>query len=114
MYMRLFDLLDNKVTELRSESDLMSYVHFRSMMYPEVLFRTNSELHLDQTLQKAPHWLLKFTGAHWDAAILGITLPKLISAPELAKEARLDRERWPNLPQTRAARLMSRKSQFQL
>ncbi len=96
MSMRLFDLVDNKVKEkLKPESHDL---YFRSMMYPMVIFQTNSEIHLDQTLQKAPHWLLKFTGAHWDAAILGIALPELLSAPELAREARVDRDRWPGLP----------------
>lgn len=99
MFMRLFDLVDNKVKELHSGLELISSLYFRSMMYPMVLFQTNSDIHLGQTLQKAPHWLLKFTGAHWDAAILGITLPKLVSAPELGKEARLDRDRWPGLPE---------------
>ena len=52
-----------------------------------------------ETLQKVPHWLLKFTGADWDAAILKMKFPDLDSAPELGKEARLDRDQWPGLPQ---------------
>ncbi len=93
--MRMFDLVDNKVKELYSGSDPLC---IRSMMYPTVLFQTSSEIHVEHILRKAPHWLLKFTGAHWDAAILGITLPKLTSAPTLGVEARLDRDRWPSLP----------------
>lgn len=45
-----------------------------------------------------PAWLLKFTSVERDAALLGFELPDLSSAPELGRDARADRDRWPMLP----------------
>ncbi len=45
-----------------------------------------------------PAWILKFTGVHWDALILGIQIPNLLSAPPLGRDARQDRNRWPATP----------------
>jgi hypothetical protein len=88
MYERLFGLIRHK--EL---SPQVAHV------YPFVFFESYSAMRFEKILQRmAPPWLLKFTGTHWDATILKITLPDLSGAPELGKEARIDRDRWPGLP----------------
>ena len=53
---------------------------------------------LSRSLLEAPRWLLKFTGAHYDAGILGFELPELSRNLKLGREARRDRDRWPYLP----------------
>jgi hypothetical protein len=53
----------------------------------------------EQIFSKAPVWLLNFTGVEWDAKLLGFKLPNLIGTPALGAEARLDRNRWPFLPE---------------
>jgi hypothetical protein len=50
-------------------------------------------------LASAPRWLLKFAGVERDADILGFKLPDLSQAPELRRNARKDRDRWPLLPE---------------
>jgi hypothetical protein len=52
-----------------------------------------------EPLQRAPHWLLNFSGVERDAEILGFELPDLSGAPKLGRFARRDRDRWPFLPQ---------------
>jgi hypothetical protein len=56
-------------------------------------------LKFERIFSKAPIWLLHFTGIEWDAKLLGFKLPKLVGAPALGKEARLDRNQWPFLPE---------------
>ena len=56
------------------------------------------KLKFERIFSKAPVWLLHFTGIEWDAKLLGFKLPKLVGAPALGEEARLDRNRWPQLP----------------
>jgi hypothetical protein len=56
-------------------------------------------LKFERIFSKAPVWLLNFTGIEWDAKLLGFKLPKLVGAPALGEEARLDRNHWPFLPQ---------------
>ena len=58
----------------------------------------NDNLKFERIFSKAPVWLLKFTGVEWDAKLLGFKLPKLIGAPDLGSEARLERNQWPILP----------------
>jgi hypothetical protein len=59
----------------------------------------NDKLKFEQIFSKAPVWLLKFTGVEWDAKLLGFKLRKLVGAPELGSEARLERNQWPFLPE---------------
>jgi hypothetical protein len=59
----------------------------------------NDNLKFERIFSKAPVWLLHFTGIEWDAKLLGFKLPKLVGAPALGKEARLDRNQWPFLPE---------------
>jgi hypothetical protein len=59
----------------------------------------DANLKFEQIFSKAPVWLLNFTGIEWDAKLLGFKLPKLVGAPALGEEARLDRNRWPFLPE---------------
>jgi len=58
----------------------------------------NDNLKFERIFSKAPVWLLKFTGVEWDAKLLGFKLRKLVGAPELGSEARLERNQWPFLP----------------
>jgi hypothetical protein len=59
----------------------------------------NDNLKFERIFSKAPVWLLHFTGIEWDAKLLGFKLPTLVGAPALGEEARLDRNRWPSLPE---------------
>ena len=59
----------------------------------------NDNLKFERIFSKAPVWLLKFTGVEWDAKLLGFKLRKLVGAPELGSEARLERNQWPFLPE---------------
>jgi hypothetical protein len=59
----------------------------------------DDNLKFERIFSKAPVWLLHFTGVEWDAKLLGFKLRKLVGAPALGKEARLDRNRWPQLPE---------------
>jgi hypothetical protein len=71
-------------------------------LYPILMFDAlrgaNDNLKFEQIFSEAPDWLLKFTGIEWDAKLLGFKLRKLVGAPALGLEARLDRNRWPHLP----------------
>jgi hypothetical protein len=58
----------------------------------------NDNLKFEQIFSEAPAWLLKFTGVEWDAKLLGFKLRDLVGAPELGREARRDRNKWPILP----------------
>jgi hypothetical protein len=75
----------------------------RALLYPIFMFNAlpgaDDNLKFERIFSKAPVWLLKFTGIEWDAKLLGFKLPKLIGAPALGSEARLDRNRWPFLPE---------------
>jgi len=64
----------------------------------EALPGADDNLKFERIFSKAPVWLLHFTGVEWDAKLLGFKLPKLVGAPALGQEARLDRNRWPQLP----------------
>ena len=59
----------------------------------------DDNLKFERIFSKAPVWLLKFTGIEWDAKLLGFKLRKLVGAPALGSEARLDRNQWPFLPE---------------
>ena len=59
------------------------------------LHGANDNLKFERIFSKAPVWLLKFTGVEWDAKLLGFKLRKLVGAPELGSEARLERNKWP-------------------
>jgi hypothetical protein len=58
----------------------------------------NDNLKFERIFSEAPAWLLKFTAVEWDAKLLGFKLRKLVGTPELGREARRDRDRWPFLP----------------
>jgi hypothetical protein len=70
------------------------------IFYP--IFILNRERDVESQLQEIlcnePPWLLKFTGIHWDALILGFTIPSLLRSPPLGRDARQDRNRWPATP----------------
>jgi hypothetical protein len=59
----------------------------------------NDNLKFERIFSEAPAWLLKFTAVEWDAKLLGFKLRKLVGTPELGREARRDRDRWPFLPE---------------
>jgi hypothetical protein len=59
----------------------------------------NDKVKFERIFSEAPAWLLKFTAVEWDGKILGFKIPKLVGAPELGREARLDRNKWPSLPE---------------
>ena len=59
----------------------------------------NDNLKFERVFSEAPAWLLKFTAIEWDAKLLGFKLRKLVGTPELGREARRDRDRWPFLPE---------------
>jgi hypothetical protein len=65
----------------------------------DTLHGANDNLKFERVFSKAPVWLLKFTSVEWDAKLLGFKLPKLIGAPALGSKARLERNKWPSLPQ---------------
>jgi hypothetical protein len=72
-------------------------------LYPSLMFRNlrggNDNLKFEQIFSEAPAWLLKFTAIEWDAKLLGFELRKLIGTPALGRDARLDRNKWPSLPE---------------
>ena len=59
----------------------------------------NEKFKFERIFSEAPAWLLKFTGIEWDAKLLGFKLRKLVGAPTLGRQARLDRNKWPFLPE---------------
>ena len=59
----------------------------------------DDNLKFERIFSNAPVWLLNFAGIEWDAKLLGFKLPKLVGAPALGVAARLDRNRWPFLPE---------------
>ena len=61
----------------------------------------NDNLKYERIFSEAPAWLLKFTAVEWDAKLLGFKLRELVGAPELGREARRDRNKWPSLPEGR-------------
>jgi hypothetical protein len=75
----------------------------RGTYYAEFMFNAlpgaDVNLKFERIFSNAPIWLLHFTGIEWDAKLLGFKLPKLVGAPVLGEEARLDRNRWPSLPE---------------
>jgi len=75
--------------------------YFHSL-YPRLMFdslpKDSRSFELKRIISEAPAWLLKFTGVEWDAKLLGFKLRKLVGTPELGRDARLDRNRWPSLP----------------
>jgi hypothetical protein len=74
----------------------------RAAFYPILIFNHlpggNDNSKFELIFSEAPAWLLKFTAVEWDAKLLGFTLRELVGAPELGRQARLDRNRWPFLP----------------
>jgi hypothetical protein len=58
----------------------------------------NDNSKFERIFSEAPAWLLKFTAIECDAKLLGFKLRELVGAPELGRQARLDRNSWPNLP----------------
>jgi hypothetical protein len=72
-------------------------------LYPLLMFDNlrggNDNLKFEQIFSEAPAWLLKFTAIEWDAKLLGFELRKLIGTPALGRDARLDRNKWPSLPE---------------
>jgi hypothetical protein len=58
----------------------------------------NDNSKFEQIFLEAPAWLLKFTAVEWDANLLGFKRRELVGAPALGRQARLDRNCWPNLP----------------
>ena len=58
----------------------------------------NENSKFERIFSEAPAWLLKFTAIEWDANLLGFKLRELVGAPALGRQARLDRNCWPNLP----------------
>jgi hypothetical protein len=75
---------------------------FFHSLYPRLMFDSlpgDSRLfEFKRIISEAPAWLLKFTAVEWDAKLLGFKLRKLVGTPELGRDARLDRNRWPSLP----------------
>jgi len=59
----------------------------------------NDNLKFERVFSEAPAWLLKFTAIDWDAKLLGFKLRKLVGTPALGREARLERNKWPSLPE---------------
>ena len=59
----------------------------------------NNNLKFERIFSEAPAWLLKFTAVEWDAKLLGFKLRKLVGTPELGRDARLERNNWPSLPE---------------
>ena len=72
---------------------------FYSVLMFDALPGADDNLKFERIFSKAPVWLLNFTGIEWDAKLLGFRLRKLVGAPALGKEARLDRNQWPFLPE---------------
>jgi hypothetical protein len=79
--------------------DGLTRLYLCSMLMFRSLPGANDNCKFEQIFSKAPVWFLKFTGIEWDAKLLGFKLPELVGAPELGREARRDRNRWPWLPQ---------------
>ena len=59
----------------------------------------NDNLKFERVFSEAPAWLLKFTAIESDRKLLGFKLRKLVGTPALGREARLERNKWPSLPQ---------------
>ena len=68
-------------------------------LYPSLVFRNLRNLKFERIFSEAPPWLLKFAAVEWDAKLLGFKLRKLIGTPALGRDARLDRNKWPSLPE---------------
>jgi hypothetical protein len=93
-------LAEQFIREFGFEPPSIIKAHF----YPSLMFRNlrgggNDNLKFEQIFSEAPAWLLKFTGNEWDAKLLGFKLRDLVGTPELGREARLDRNKWPSLPE---------------
>ena len=75
----------------------------KARLYPSLMFRNlrggNDNLKFERVFSEAPAWLLKFTAIDWDAKLLGFKLRKLVGTPELGRDARFDRNKWPSLPE---------------
>jgi hypothetical protein len=71
------------------------------VFYPRLMFDSlpgDSRLfEFKRIISEAPAWLLKFTAVEWDAKLLGFKLRKLVGTPELGRDARFDRNKWPSL-----------------
>jgi hypothetical protein len=74
----------------------------RAAFYPILIFNNlpggDDNSKFEPIFSEAPAWLLKFTAVEWDAKLLGFKLRELVGAPELGRQARLDRNNWPSLP----------------
>jgi hypothetical protein len=77
--------------------------NLRPDFYPPLMFNNlrggNDNLKFERIFSEAPAWLLKFTAVEWDAKLLGFKLRKLVGTPALGRDARLDRNKWPFLPE---------------
>jgi|ERR1035437_8123023 hypothetical protein len=75
----------------------------KARLYPILMFDNlrggNDNLKFERIFSEAPAWLLKFTAIEWDGKLLGFKLRKLVGTPALGREARLDRNKWPSLPE---------------
>jgi hypothetical protein len=70
-----------------------------SLLMFNALPGADDNLKFERIFSNAPIWLLNFAGIEWDAKLLGFKIPKLVGAPALGEEARLDRNHWPFLPE---------------
>jgi hypothetical protein len=78
-------------------------LHIRASLCSSLMFCNlpgggNDNSKFERIFSEAPAWLLKFTAIEWDAKLLGFKLRELVGAPELGRQARLDRNYWPCLP----------------
>jgi hypothetical protein len=109
--LRMQEKLDKEFAEVTEELWIRDWgqrphASFRAelfpVFYPSLMFDNlpgDDRSKFEQIFFEAPVWLLKFTAIEWDAKLLGFKLPKLVGAPELGREARLERNNWPQLPE---------------
>ena len=106
--LRMQEKLDKEFAAAAEESGFVnvgkkgtlgSIAHLCPLLMFNALPGANDNLKFERIFSKAPVWLLKFTGVEWDAKLLGFKLRKLVGAPELGSEARLERNQWPFLPE---------------
>ena len=107
-YLRMQEKLDKQFAAAADEwwlrhsgekaDPLMRGILCQLLMF-DALPGADDNLKFERIFSNAPVWLLNFAGIEWDAKLLGFKLPKLVGAPALGVEARLDRNRWPFLPE---------------
>jgi hypothetical protein len=79
------------IRERGEKGDRWSIARLCLLLMFNALHGANDNLKFERIFSKAPVWLLKFTGVEWDTKLLGFKLRKLVGAPELGSEARLER-----------------------